>query len=418
MSDSGRWLALFITAGLVLQLLNQQTFENPYVPLTVASKTTSDMPSSSDASDLCEPSSSCLSSVLEFVRSSRKGFFVGRASKDGDKRSPLKLLTEMLPKIAASTLSRLHGDGSRPFPAGRSERFYTWPTLIDVGAAAYSREFRSPDGSDALLMLHVFGGNCTIHAFEAQHEKAEELERLGSKMSETKHPTHSHSLIVHAAGVGKQKGELKILNKNKWKNTARLADENGQASDGLGGSAVNGGKTVPVVALDDLFQKTGAFYVKIDVEGGERNVLLGMNKLLESGMVDLISVEYANQWSPEFSDTKSHPIPMSEYKGPSLKELAARMASIGVGYDTYLLHKDESSKRVTLVPVYGKFWRDELEICLNTPLYQQPWCWNDLLLVRREQPALKAALMDVVLNSSLTSPSLTSPPSFLELCDC
>jgi hypothetical protein len=82
------------------------------------------------------------------------------------------------------------------------------------------------------------------------------------------------------------------------------------------------------------------------------------------------------------------------------------------GYDTYLLHggpavprqplklddgPHNTPWRATIVPAYAPFFeRSMFEICLRRHHFKQDWCWNDLLVVRRDHYALKRRLFSVL----------------------
>ena len=57
------------------------------------------------------------------------------------------------------------------------------------------------------------------------------------------------------------------------------------------------------------------------------------------------------------------------------------------GYDTYLINSRGKGTGVVLIPVYGRFWHDEFEVCFHRDKvygsYGQ-WCWNDVLVVLRD----------------------------------
>ena len=65
-----------------------------------------------------------------------------------------------------------------------------------------------------------------------------------------------------------------------------------------------------------------------------------------------------------------------------------------LGYNTYLLHGGR--RNMTLFPVYGSFWHDDLEICAHRERFYgtTKWhCWNDLLVVRRANECLRTGLL-------------------------
>ena len=60
-----------------------------------------------------------------------------------------------------------------------------------------------------------------------------------------------------------------------------------------------------ITTLDHFARLHGPLlYAKIDVEGGEWNVLRGMEGLLRAQEVQLLSFEYASGWHPLFSEQR------------------------------------------------------------------------------------------------------------------
>ena len=55
-----------------------------------------------------------------------------------------------------------------------------------------------------------------------------------------------------------------------------------------------------------------------------------------------------------------------------------------LGYNSYLINRNRKS--ISLVPIYGIFWDDQMEICFNRKAYYGSWgqlCWNDVLIVQK-----------------------------------
>ena len=69
-----------------------------------------------------------------------------------------------------------------------------------------------------------------------------------------------------------------------------------------------------------------------------------------------------------------------------------------------------SSRRV---PVYGPFYDEYFEVCLHHRRLAQPWCWNDLLIVRRaatpELASLRQRLLASLLGPTRGNPFLNCP---------
>ena len=143
-----------------------------------------------------------------------------------------------------------------------------------------------------------------------------------------------------------------------------------------------------------------------------------MRGLLAKQRVELMSFEYAKNWNTNLfysaqtgNSKRLTPDHLKELdrdpwqKERTLEEFQKTFAA--AGYDTYLLHGAklkvrsptnhevmERRKVVTMVPVYGKFFnRKDTEICLRRHHFKQPFCWNDLLVVRRGNTDLKQRLL-------------------------
>ena len=127
-------------------------------------------------------------------------------------------------------------------------------------------------------------------------------------------------------------------------------------------------------------------YIKVDVEGGEWDVLHGMRNLLRSRAVALLSFEYAVRWHPLFSRGRGQPVALSadERNRTAHRSLARFQRRLSAfGYDTYLINAGDRGSGVVLVPVHDDFWHEDFEICANRARYYgHAHCWNDLLVVR------------------------------------
>jgi len=120
--------------------------------------------------------------------------------------------------------------------------------------------------------------------------------------------------------------------------------------------------------------------------------------------VPFILLEYGDKMSPAiwdgmkrlFSDAAAAPTPQ-QMEGSSLYSLQTWAS--GIGYDTYLV--GATGKRAVLVPVTGRLWRDEYEVCrdkkqkfsangriwTNFSAWNPQWsavCWYDVALVLRK----------------------------------
>ena len=264
--------------------------------------------------------------------------------------------------------------------------------LVDVGAgihglgksAMIANRIHSDD-SDALMFLWTFHHNATVWAFEANAEKADEL-KLASYARHTTREYASH-LNVRTLAVGRTVGEV-LLHKCGYPSTFDVFSLELDPAERRRPCT----HTVRVhqTTLDSEFpvDQPGAefiLYVKIDVEGATLDALAGMSKRLAAHATPLVSVEYALSWSPEFGRRAAVPYEARGALQNSLDGFQRRYDLMG--YDTFLVHAEGSGKVVTLVPVSGKFWHPDLEICANRSLFYGnwgAWCWNDALLVSRD----------------------------------
>ena len=350
----------------------------------------------------CTPSPGCIGEVRSFVDGRhRQGFWV-------EYNRALKYITMLLPSILDQELRQYDSKD-----VGR-------PVMVDLGAGMYGKE-NSPDDSDALALLAGFKDQVDVHAFEARPDKAEALKVEALRRNSTS-AYASKRLHVHAMGAADVAGQLRFANcggSTNW----MIVDRGATPPRGC---VVK--YEVPVSSLDDLVREgmlkgRRLLYVKVDVEGSEVAVAKGMARVLARQMVELMSFEYAKNWNiPMFVDAQrgnhrrvNSSMLESFYRDPSqvertLESFQRMMA--GYGYDTYLIHggvwgsnkglthEDGPHNRpwhATLVPAYGPYFeRGIFEICLRRHHFKQQWCWNDLLVVRRDNWALKQRIFSVL----------------------
>ena len=120
---------------------------------------------------------------------------------------------------------------------------------------------------------------------------------------------------------------------------------------------------MPALTFDSFAKAEGirtVRYAKVDVQGHDPRVALGMRRLLHARHVGFASFEYSNHWqSPD--------------------SLASFQAwAQGLGYSTYLVAADAARQRARLVRASGVFWQPALELC--TPGSDRR-CVIDLLIV-------------------------------------
>ena len=328
------------------------------------------------------PSESCALGVCKWAHEHYKGFFVGKGGA-------LKRVTLQLQQLLQCV--------------GGAQQV----VLVDVGAGIWgiteSRAMRSggtADDSDSLLLLSNFGERAHVHAFEANAAAAAMLQRVVARRPTTRNFTTHYS--VHAMGMGATATMTHVAQcgqKNRWtlKTTQETIDTEKRWRCGRGASIEQ--TSFDVFAERYVPASAPLLYAKVDVEGGEMLVLEGMRGLLSTGRGPAVmSFEYGVGWAPVFGD-KERKMRMNATQlrarnvSHSLFRFQTEMA--GYGYDTFLLHHSRGG-RVTLVPVWGGFWHDDLEICANQQLYQQAWCWNDLLVVSRCHDCVRRVLLDGV----------------------
>jgi FkbM family methyltransferase len=328
---------------------------------------------------------------VEWALANTKGFHVG-ASK---KLTALKVFEEALPKIIGAM--RTSGDDNR------AEQPIV---LFDIGGAEYGG---GSDKSDASVMLEAFAGSkqkVEIHAFDMQEAT---LARTREALLKRHGAEAMKQVALHTMGISSASG-VGIVCKNNWHNQWFLASGERPCEKD------NVESEVPMKSLADFCKENAiqnVAYVKVDVEGGENSVFEGMKDLMSSGRVQFASFEYALNWDALFKlddhtqtreklglsakcTTDKNMCWGEEARAfeklanaTSLSRFAGKLSDIG--WDTYLLHKNES---VTLVPIHGPFWDPIFEIGLhfNDPPFQHPWHWTDLLAVRAADTAAKESL--------------------------
>lgn len=183
-------------------------------------------------------------------------------------------------------MSRLGLPGT-PAMAGAVEacRFDLWPTflrqpakpwtLVDVGA-------NEGDFTRAAAQLTNLAG---VHAFEPQLACQASLQQALDLVR------NSH---LHAAAVGKEKGEIELLCTANSKLSSVLApDAMVAAGYGHDDFTVQQRLSVPMVRLDDVIPfSTDIGLLKIDVQGFELPVLEGARETLRSTQALLMEVNY------------------------------------------------------------------------------------------------------------------------------
>ena len=212
--------------------------------------------------------------------------------------------------------------------------------LFDVGAAEYGKDTGS-DSSDGILLADAFGiSNVNVHAFEMQADLAGWLQRKVNALygAAAQGHFHVHSLALGANVSAKQR----ICGR---RNTAKLAESIRHGAECLGKDQ-DMAAPVAVTTLDAFVNEHNLpppGYAKIDVEGNEWDIMLGMERLLAgtsvtgstsnkdtgSRSMEIASFEYAWGWnSGEWAKTED------QSKIPSFKDgktIAGRAGCYGPG---------------------------------------------------------------------------------------
>ena len=160
--------------------------------------------------------------------------------------------------------------------------------VVDVGAASYGPA-TGYDYSDSLLFLGSLGGQCTIHAFDLSASKLQELRDLAGG---------SPSLRTYHIALGDRDGNSTVRTPkhgaDQRVNTWSIADDKSLA----------GSRGALRSLTFDSFAKTEGIrtvrYAKVDVQGHDPRVALGMRSLLHARRLGFASFEYSNHWqSPD-----------------------------------------------------------------------------------------------------------------------
>lgn len=267
--------------------------------------------------------------------------------------------------------------------------------LVDVGAGIHglqpqfinSAKGLHEDDSDSLWLLGSFGSRGHVHAFEANANKANELRLAAATRTRTANFTEHYT--VHTEGVGRTSGQTHV-NQCGTENTWSIeANQQGLRHRCKQGDAIT--LTTIDAFVASLPIHTVPLYIKVDVEGGEWDVLAGMHSTLLSRRFALMSFEYAVFWHKSFHSKELSAAQRQAASSVSLYRFQQTLT--GYGYDTYLINAGDATSGVVLVPIHGDFWHNDLEICFNrSHFYKNSHCWNDVLAVRQGDTCVREAL--------------------------
>lgn len=325
------------------------------------------------STEVCTPSTPCREQIHSWMLAHGGGFV--------PKHLGLKKITTMLPALLKCSTSEA-------------------AALIDVGAGIHGLgplKMKAislhEDDSDALWLLGAFGHLATVHAFESNPAKAAELREAAASRPFSRNFTKQ--LRVYAQGVGgtTRKSRVDICGTaNAW------------GVKGVGERAAarcRPGPVINVTTLDDFADTLSApiLYVKVDVEGGELDIVKGMHRILSEQRVEIMSFEYALGWHKSYETKVRRPLTIAEREAAREHTLLHfSKIMFKYGYDTYLIHG--RGRNVVLLPIYDSFWHPDFEICFDRgKIYGVwgQWCWNDVLVIRRGNSCVKKTLFDEIL---------------------
>ena len=357
----------------------------------------------------CSPNAACSSSIARWAREHGRGFWVGEANG-------LKRLTVQMPALLQCVAEK----GQKPVLLDIGAGIHGTASAIDdaLNASRLQRLASHVDDSDALLLLAAFKASAEIHAFEPTARHVTRLRQHAALRVSTRQ--YAPHLTVHQLGVG-ARVENGFLRTCGYSNTWSVLSQKAVRSDCTGRALTTPqalrASLIPinVTSVDAFIEARNisrVLYAKVDVEGGEWDVLEGMKRLLARQQVDLLSFEYAMGWEPLYS----RPEPLTMAQRRSVKHTLRRFVAAlsGSGYDTYLVHALGRSWRsaVRLIPAY--FSNDEtddaLEICFDRGAFYGPrgWrhaCWNDLIAVGRCSKCIRDVLFNTILPRTAIGPA-------------
>ena len=311
--------------------------------------------------------------VLEQAKNNAQGFFV-------EKGRGLKRVHALLAPIVRYGI-RYHGDylGTTDIDAA------TRPILIDVGSAHHSD---GADSSDALFFLESFAGECEVHALDIN---ADGIAGLLQKVENEQnlHPFIT-SLHSHHMGLGDTDTSTTLIGldganaHNTYADSKRFQDDTEWQKVNTAAAALN--MTAQILTFDTfrklhLPKNKPPFYVKIDTEGYETNVINGMMNTLASAQAPvLISFEYAYYWNVDFfkisRNMTTEDVRNVTGERQTLSDLQ-RQLDIN-GYDVLLIGEHD------IFPISGEYWNDYYELCMHPHSALGNFCWTDVVAVNRQ----------------------------------
>lgn len=147
------------------------------------------------------------------------------------------------------------------------------PVVFDVGANV---------GEYALEILSAFNDNVALYCFEPS-KKA--FESLGANLNGKK------SVKMYNIGLGEKKEIISLYADAPGSGTGSIFK---RRKESVGGNQIFK-EDIQIVRLDDVCQEqhiNHIYFLKIDVEGNELNVLKGAQDLIDSSAIDFIQFEF------------------------------------------------------------------------------------------------------------------------------
>jgi FkbM family methyltransferase len=186
---------------------------------------------------------------------------------------------------------------------------------LDIGAHV---------GLYTMHMARVVGPSGSVYAFEPLEESAACLE-LGIREN-----GFEDRITLARAAVGRHRGRASLVYASGWQNPGAAFIALPDYRPGPGEEL----RTVAAVAVDDLAMRRPVALIKIDVEGGEADVLTGAHHLLEADRPLVLS--------------EVHALPASRARDSDAVSLMRR-----VGYRAYELGAGVIGAELTAAPSRG-----------------------------------------------------------------
>eukprot|EP00736_Rhodelphis_marinus_P003719 Rmarinus@m.7856 len=256
-------------------------------------------------------------------------------------------------------------------------------TLVDIGAADFGW---AADRTDTYYFAELWNGTqqLRIDAFEPVGSSFRDLQKKVSEWG------ISSVVNLYQQAVSDEPGVVQMSASEFLGavNTYKPIDERSRGA----GRDIPIGETVESVTLDQHFRAHPAenlFYIKVDVEGFEYNVLRGMKETLRNHRVPVMTFEYAVFWSKTtfLIAKEKHPPAMAvgDMDEPTLRSFVRELYHMQ--YETFFI------SQAALIPISGVYWDDFYEVC-NNPIthFNRTHCWTDVVVIDIHWPLREAFL--------------------------